>query len=54
MWVVPAREREGAQSGEAVKKQGRMRQEDARWRRVRMGCPPGVEAAEQSDEVESA
>lgn len=54
MWVVLAREREVAQSGEAVKKKGRMAQKDARWRRVRMGCPPCVEVAEQSDEVESA
>ena len=54
MWVVPAREREVAQSGEAAKKKGRMRQEDARWRRVRMGCPPCVEVAGRSDEVESA
>lgn len=54
MWVVLAREKEVAQSGEAVKKKGRMTQKDTRWRRVRMGCPPCVEVAEQSDEVESA
>lgn len=54
MWVVPAREKEVAQSGEAVKKKGRMAQKDARWRRVRMGCPPCVEVAGRSDEVESA